>query len=196
MNIINLTKDCEQIELSQFDLITNFDCGDQDLNDFFNHTAILYQNERLGKTFYYQYRQTEKVICAFSLSADSVKTFLLSNNRRRKIKALLPYEKSLQSYPAILIGRLGVSVDFGGQGIGSQLIEIIKEFCQSKFEHYARFLTVDAYNKPEVLKYYEKNDFEFLFLTEEDERNNLKKSINSDEPLNSRQMFFDLTRYE
>jgi len=96
----------------------------------------------------------------------------------------------------MLIGRLGVSTEFSGQGVGSQLMEIIKEFCFDKFKHYVRFLTVDSYNKPEVLNYYEKNDFEFLFLTEEDERRNLKKGIDSDESLNSRQMFFDLKRYE
>ena len=196
MNDIDLTKECEQIELSYSDLITNFDCGDQDLNDFFNRDSILYQNERLGKTFYLRHKQSQKVVCAFSLSADSVKTFLLTNNRRRKVKELLPHEKSLQSYPAMLIGRLGVSTEFSRQGIGSKLMKVIKEFCYYNFEHYVRFLTVDAYNKPEVLKYYEKNDFKLLFLTEEDERQNLKKSINNDEPLHSRQMFFDLKRYE
>jgi len=193
---IDLEKDCEAFELDDNNLITNFDCGDKDLNDFFNNDAILYQNERLGKTFFHRHNQTQKVVCAFSLSADSVKTFLLTNNRRRKIKEMLPHEKSLQSYPAMLIGRLGVSAEFTGQGVGTQLMKIIKEFCFDKFRHYVRFLTVDAYNKPEVLKYYERNDFIFLFQTEEDERQNLKKSFNSDEPLNSRQMFFDLKRYE
>ena len=156
----------------------------------------MYQNERLGKTFYFRHKKLKKIVCAFSLSADSVKTFLLTNNRRRKVKELLPHEKSLQSYPAMLIGRLGVSTEFGGHGIGSQLMEFVKAFCFDKFEHYVRFLTVDAYNKPEILSFYEKNNFRFLFLTEEDERQNLKKSINNDEPLNSRQMFFDLKRYE
>ena len=194
--MIDLVFDCEKIELSHSDLIINFDCGDKDLNDFFNRDAILYQNERLSKTFYFRHYQTQKVTCAFSLSADSVKTFLLTNNRRRKVKKLLPHEKSLQSYPAMLIGRLGVSIELGGQGIGTQLLEFVKAFCSDKFEHYVRFLTVDAYNKPEVLSFYLKNDFEFLFLTEEDERQNLKKSFNRDAPLNSRQMFFDLKRYE
>jgi len=194
--MIDLIKDCERIEISHIELISNFDCGDQDLNDFFNRDALLYQNERLGKTFYFRHKQTQKIVCAFSLSADSVKTFLLTNNRRRKVRELLPHEKSLQSYPAMLIGRLGVSTEFDGQGVGSQLMEFVKAFCFDKFEHYVRFLTVDAYNKPSVLKYYEKNDFKFLFLSEEDERQNLKKNINSDEPLNSRQMFFDLKRYE
>jgi len=112
------------------------------------------------------------------------------------VRELLPHEKSLQSYPAMLIGRLGISIEFSGQGAGSKLMKVIKEFCYYNFEHYVRFLTVDAYNKPAVLKYYEKNEFKFLFLSEEDERQNLKKNINSDEPLNSRQMFFDLKRYE
>jgi GNAT superfamily N-acetyltransferase len=194
--MMDLTKDCEQIELSQTDLINDFDCGDKDLNDFFNREAILYQNERLGKTFYLRRKHTKEIVCAFSLSADSVKTFLLTNNRRRKVKELLPHEKSLQSYPAMLIGRLAVSTGFSGQGVGSQLMEIIKAFCYYNFEHYVRFLTIDAYNKPEVLNFYEKNNFKFLFLTEEDERQNLKKSMNSDEPLHSRQMFLDLKRYE
>ena len=193
---VNLETDCDAFELSENNLIADFDCGDQDLNDFFNRDAILYQQERLGKTFFHRHKESLKIVCAFSLSADSVKTFLLTNNRRRKVRELLPHEKSLQSYPAMLIGRLGVSMEFGGQGIGSQLMGIIKEFCFDKFDHYVRFLTVDAYNKPEVLRYYEKNDFKFLFSTEEDERQNLKKSINSDEPLNSRQLFFDLKRYE
>jgi len=193
---INLEIDCEAFELSVDNLIADFDCGDKDLNDFFNRDAIFYQNERLGKTFFYRHKHSGKVVCAFSLSADSVKTFLLTNNRRKKVKELLPQEKSLQSYPAMLIGRLGVSNVFGRQTIGTQLMEIVKEFCFNKFEHYVRFLTVDAYNKPEILYFYEKNNFKFLFLTEEDERKNLKKSFNSDEPLNSRQMFFDLKRYE
>ena len=193
---MNLEIDCGAFELSDDNLITDFDCGDKDLNDFFNSDAILYQNERLGKTFFHRHKQTQNVVCAFSLSADSVKTFLLNNNRRRKVRELVPHEKSLQSYPAMLIGRLGVSTEFNGHGVGTQLMKIIKEFCFDKFKHYVRFLTVDAYNKPEVLKYYEKNNFKFLFLTEEDERQNLKKSINIDEPLNSRQMFFDLKRYE
>jgi len=193
---INLEIDCEAFELSADNLIRDFDCGDKDLNDFFNSEAILYQNERLGKTFFHRHKQTEKIVCAFSLSADSVKTFLLTNNRRKKVREMLPHEKSLQSYSAMLIGRLGVSTEFAGQGVGTQLMKIIKEFCFDKFKHYVRFLTVDAYNKPEVLKYYEKNDFIFLFLTEEDERQNLKKSFNNNEPLHSRQMFFDLKRYE
>ena len=45
----------------------------------------------------------------------------------------------------------------------------------------ARFLTVDAYNNPQVLAYYQKNDFSFVFSTEQQEKDNLKKTFAVDE---------------
>jgi hypothetical protein len=38
--MIDLLIDCESIALSAEQLITDFDCGDSDLNDFFNNDAI------------------------------------------------------------------------------------------------------------------------------------------------------------
>ena len=54
--MIDLVNACERMEISHFDLIDNFDCGDHDLNDFFNRDAILYQDERLGKTFFLRHK--------------------------------------------------------------------------------------------------------------------------------------------
>jgi GNAT superfamily N-acetyltransferase len=192
--MIDLRRDCKFIKLTQTNLIINFDCGDSDLNDFFNRDAILFQEQLLGKTFFFRLEEEKRVVAAFSLSADSIKTRLLSSGRREKVKQLIPREKSLQSYPAFLIGRLGVSVEFSGQGVGSQLLEIIMEFSLALYPNLARFLTVDAYNSPGVLNYYQKNDFNFLFTTEEQERENLKKSVAGTEILRTRQMFFDLKR--
>jgi len=190
-----LLTDCTFLELLPESPITSFDCGDSDLNDFFNHDALLFQRERLGQTFYFCTRETNKVVCAFSLSADSLKTVLLPGSRIKKIKELIPREKSLQSYPAILIGRLGVSIEFSGQGVGSQLMEGIKIYCNSRFPHLARFLVVDAYNNDSVLSYYMKNDFSFVFSTEQQERENLKKVIAENENLRTRQMFYDMKRW-
>jgi ribosomal protein S18 acetylase RimI-like enzyme len=195
MKMIDLRKDCKFIRLTQTSLINNFDCGDSDLNDFFNRDSILFQEQLLGKTFFFRLNETEKVVAAFSLSADSIKTWLLPSGRRGKVKQRIPHEKSLQSYPAFLIGRLGVSVEFGGQGVGSQLLEVIMNISTTRYSNVARFLTVDAYNSPGVLNYYRKNDFDFLFTTEEQERENLKKSVAETETLRTRQMFFDLKRY-
>lgn len=194
--MIDLSKDCELIELSQENLINDFDCGDSDLNDFFNRDAILFKEQLLGQTHFFRHKETGKKVCCFSLSSDSVKIFLLSSGRRGKVKQLIPHEKSLQSYPAFLIGRLGVSVKFIGQHVGSQLLNYIKVFALEKFPNLGRFLVVDAYNRPEVLNFYQKNDFLFLFTDEKQERDNLKKTISDTSPLRTRQMFYDMKRYE
>jgi hypothetical protein len=51
MPALILETDCELLELSDEQLIEDFDCGDSDLNDFFNHDAILYQQQRSGNSF-------------------------------------------------------------------------------------------------------------------------------------------------
>jgi GNAT superfamily N-acetyltransferase len=187
--------DCDFLELSPESPITEFDCGDSDINDFFNHDAPLFQRARLGQTYYYRLKETERTVCAFSLSADSIKTVLLPGSRIKKIRDLIPREKALQSYPALLIGRLGVSVEFAGQGIGSQLMEDIKSYCNLRFPHLVRFIVVDAYNSASVLSYYQRNDFFFFFSTEQQEKDNLKKTVAEDENLHTRQMFYDMERW-
>ena len=157
---------------------------------------MLFQRERLGQTYYYCLTGTKKIVCAFSLSADSLKTVLLPGSRIKKIKKLIPREKALQSYSALLIGRLGVSAEFTGQGIGSQLMEDIKSYCNLRFPYLARFLVVDAYNSDPVLSYYLKNDFSFVFSTEQQEKENLKKMVSEDEILFTRQMFYDMERWK
>jgi GNAT superfamily N-acetyltransferase len=168
--MINLVNDCTVGSLSPKHLIVDFDCGNADLNDFFNNDAIHYQNQWLCRTYFFRHDETGKIVCAFSLSADALKAYLLPNSRRKKVKAHVPNEKSMQSYPAYLIGRLGVASNFTGQGVGSQLMKFIMNFCAIHFNGLFRFLLVDAYNQPEVLIYYQKNDFGFVFSTEEQER--------------------------
>ena len=194
--MLNISNDCVRVELTQNDLIIGFDCGDRDLNNFFNNDAILFQEQLLGQTHFFRHVESGKIVCAFSLSADSIKSNLLPNSRRKKIKQLIPNEKSLQSYPSFLIGRLGVSVEYRGQGVGTQLLKYIKLFTLKEFPYLGRFLVIDAYNKPDVLNYYQKNGFIFVFSSEEQEREYLKKSVESSESLHTRQMFYDMMRWK
>ena len=133
---MNLLMDCDCEELSQENLINDFDCGDSDLNDFFNHDAILFKEQMLGQTHFFRHKETGKLVCCFI------------------------------------------------------------RFCAKKFPNLGRFLVVDAYNRPEVLNFYQKNDFLFLFTDEKQERDNLKKTINDTSPLRTRQMFYDMKRHE
>ncbi|MDR0811471.1 MAG: N-acetyltransferase [Paludibacter sp.] len=192
--MLDLQKDCELIELSQSDIIENFNCGDADLNDFFNIDAILYQEQMLGQTFFFRHNVSRKIVCAFTLSPDSLNTSLLPNNRSKKVRENISHRKPLKSFPAYLIGRLGVSVEFENQGIGSQLLKIIRFFCLDKFRFYCRFIVVDAYNKPEILNFYQKNDFQTVFSTEQQERD--YKKLETDAPLRTRYMFYDMINWK
>jgi GNAT superfamily N-acetyltransferase len=188
--MLNLKTDCDFLVLSEEQLITDFDCGNADLNDFFNQDAVHFKNQMLARTGFFQHNETGKVVCAFSLSPNGLKASDLPGNRRKKVTNLIPREKTLKSYPAFLIGRLAVASDFAGQGVGSQLMEFIKSYCFDFFPDFCRFLVGDAYNEPAVLTFYQKNKFTSVFSTEEQEQESSKQNIT--EPLRTRYMFFDM----
>ena len=96
-----------------------FDCGDSDLNYFFREDAIFYSRELLGKTYCYLLDQDPSVIvCAFTLSNDSIKVRYLPNSRKKKVNRCIPRIKQYKSYPAVLLGRLGVNKEYINKGIG------------------------------------------------------------------------------
>ena len=144
--MIDLEKDCEMVLLTEEQVISGFDCGNSDLNEFFNQDALAYKQQMLSRTYYFRHKNKGAAVCAFSFSASSIKTADLPGSRRKKVKEFIPREKTLKSYPALLIGRLGVAVEFNGQGAGSQLINAIKNFCLINFPDFVRYLLVDAYN--------------------------------------------------
>ena len=185
-----LKNDCDMLLLSEEHIISGFDCGNADLNDFFNRDAIQYKHQMLSRTYFFRHKIIGAIVCAFSFSASSIKTADLPGSRRKKVKELVPREKSLKSYPGILIGRLGVSTQFSGQGVGMQLIGFIKDFCLSNFPDFVRYLLVDAYNEPAVIRFYRKSDFALVFSTEEQEKANYRQL--PDEALQTRYMFYDM----
>ena len=48
--MIDLIDDCDMFLLSEEHIISGFDCGNADLNDFFNHDALLYKRQMLSRT--------------------------------------------------------------------------------------------------------------------------------------------------
>ena len=169
-----------------------FSCGDKDLDDFFNHDAIKYEQQLLGKSYCFRLDSDNSVVvCAFTLSNSSVDARNLPNNRRRKLTENIPHEKTLSSYPATLIGRLGVDKELGGKGIGTELIDFIKSWMLDRSNKTAcRYLTVDAYNNAPVLKFYGMNGFKTLFSSETQEKEYI--GLPPEKELKTRLMYFDL----
>ncbi|MDR3184303.1 MAG: GNAT family N-acetyltransferase [Prevotellaceae bacterium] len=192
--MVDLRTQCEFVILSAERLIAGFDCGDTDLNEFFNHEALHYKEQLLAQTGFFRHYETGEVVCAFSLSPNALKIADLPGSRRKKVREYIPREKSLQSYPAFLIGRFGVALTFRGQGIGAQLMDFIKIHCLITYPDFCRFLLIDAYNNSSVLNFYQKNNFSAVFSSEEQERDAYK--MNVDEPLRTRYLFFDMIHWK
>jgi len=189
----NLVEDCKLFTVSEEHLITNFNCGDEELNDFFNNKSFLFKEQLLAMTCFFRHNETGKIVCAFSLSPNALKSSDLPNSRRKKVSEYIPREKTLQSYPAFLIGRLGVSTEFGRQGIGTQLMDFVKTYCRANYPDFCRFLIIDAYNEPSILSFYQKNNFSTVFSTEEQEKEAYK--IKPEEVLQTRYLFYDMIHW-
>jgi predicted GNAT family N-acyltransferase len=152
-----------------------FDCGDDDLNDFFLNDAKLYHTQRLSVT-YFEENETQTVFF-FSLINDRITTS--DTDKWNKLARNIPNSKRRKGYPAVKIGRLGINKDLQGKGIGTEVMDIIKNFIG--FGNYptgAKFLTIDAYKGS--IKYYEKNGFNFMTDKDKDE--------------DTRAMYFDLMK--
>ena len=74
----------------------------------------------------------------------------------------------MRRYPGVLVGRLAVNQEYSHKGIGSEALLFIKQwFLSPDNKTGCRFVVVDAVNDPNVLQFYQKNGFVFLFTTEE-----------------------------
>ncbi|GHS97674.1 N-acetyltransferase [Bacteroidia bacterium] len=162
------------------------------MDEFFLNDADNYNRQLLGKSFCYRLDEDPSIIvCAFTLANSSIEGKNLPNSRRKKLTENIPHEKHLSSYPAILIGRLGVSKEYGKKGIGSELLKFITALAvQSDNWSSCRYITVDAYNNEGTRKYYEANGFKYLFSTEKQEKEYL--DIPDEKELKTRLMYFDL----
>lgn len=172
----------------------SFSCGNDDLDDFFRFNSIAYAKVLFGKTYcFYEIEKPACIVCAFTVSNASIFTNRLPNARKKKVSREVPHAKQDLIYPAVLIGRLGIDVNYQRLHVGSELVDFIKVwFAESNNKTGCRYLVVDAYNSETPISFYKKNDFDFVFSTEEQEKG--YRNIESDQPLRTRLMYFDLIR--
>ncbi len=171
-----------------------FNCGVDDLNDFFANDAIAYEKDLMGKTYcWLDNTDDTKIVAMITLANAGIQTTHLKNNPKRRLNKGIAYNKQGRTYPAVLIGRLGVSLDFQSfeYRIGAQIMDFIKEwFTTQDNKTGCRFLLVDAVNSPHTIRYYERNGFLPLFPRVNDEKEYY--SINFDDELRTRMFYFDL----
>ena len=167
-----------------------FSCGYDDLDEYFLKDSPLWADQMYGKTYCFVLKEDpQTIVCAFSLSNETIRVDLLPNSQKKKFLKEIPKEKRMRRYPAVLIGRLGVDIQFANNGIGTELMQILKFwFVEPDNKAAVRYLAVDALNNSRTLNYYEKNGFAYLFKDEEQEA----VSSRMKQPLKTRYMYFDL----
>lgn len=138
-----------------------FSCGDADLDEYFARDSIEGGRELIAVT--YAFIGDDGCVHAFvSLSNDSIKREDTPRSVWERITRPIPRPKRYASTPTVKIGRLGVCHKHRGQGVGTWVLDYLKVWFTRGNKTGCRFLVVDAYNKPEALRFYQKNGFEFL----------------------------------
>jgi len=171
-----------------------FNCGNDDLNEFFQIDSYAHFKELLATTYYFQpIEATEKnmflPVALISLLNDRIEITKEERKGEKKgfgkdLQKSIPYPKrNYSSFPAVKIGRLGVSIKYQRNDIGTCLLNMIKDLFLKNNRTGCRYITVDAYNTEKTINFYLKNNF--LPLWDED----------IDDPY-SRILYFDLKRHQ
>ena len=153
--------------LGESDVVTGFDCGDNDLNDFIMTDAPLYFRVRLATSYVLEDGESGEVMGYFSLAHDriSLTDFPSNSAYNRFRKRFFAQGKMFKSYPALKICRLATDKKFRGEGIGAMLVNTIIGSYRNDNKAGCRFITVDAY--ADALPFYFK--LGFAPLSKEDE---------------------------
>lgn len=156
----------------------SFTSADKDIDEFFHEDSIVGARELMCVT--YLWHESDRLKAFFAVSNDSIKREECPRSAFERI-AKLVRGKRYSSMPAVKIGRLGVHVDFKRTGVGSRILDYLKIWFTVGNKTGCRFLVVDAYNKSDVLAFYESNGFQFLTGSDKDEE--------------TRIMYFDLIQF-
>lgn len=153
--------------LATGDIVSGFDCGDEDLNDFIQTDASLYYQARLATSYVLEDIHSGKIMAYFSLAHDRVSlTDFPSNSAYNRFRRqFFARGKMFKSYPALKICRLATDLQYRGLGLGTLVVNMIIASYQHDNKAGCRFVTVDAYR--DALPFYYKQGF--IPLSKEDE---------------------------
>lgn len=85
-----------------------------------------FSSQLMGKTHCFTLEDDPTfIVAAFTISNDSIKNEL-PNSRKKKLLKYIPRAKIHRSYPAALIGRLGVHKKYQGTTVAKELMDFIK----------------------------------------------------------------------
>ncbi len=160
-------------------IIKPFKCQDDDLNSFLFDDAQKYLADLMAVTYLLEDLPSKKTVAYFSLLNDKI-TF--DPNQRsiwNRLSRRIANAKRRKHYPAVKIGRLAISEEYAGQGLGRDIIRLIKFMFTHGNRTGCQFVTVDAYRN--AVGFYQKCGFDFISEKDREEV--------------TRSMYYDLKRF-
>ena len=137
--------------LDKKDNLTDFDCGDSQINSWFQQRAKQWQ--RKGLSVVYVMERDNDITGFYSLTAGSLDP---NDNGSSDIQKGLPRSMPV---PIILIGQLGADRRTRGQGTGSELLEDAFRRCW-QLSQQVGIRAVVVHPRPGLFEYYHKFGFE------------------------------------
>lgn len=126
---------------------SDFDCNDEDLNEFIQKDAESQMQSKINVTYACIYEN--KPVGYMTLSSDSIK---INSDDKKRLGIGYPV------YPALKIGRLAVDKEYKRMHIGSSIILWVVGKALNLCEDVGiRFISVDSYE--DAQPFYEKNYF-------------------------------------
>jgi GNAT superfamily N-acetyltransferase len=158
-----------KVRLTDTYSIKPFDCGVADLNDFLFNDAKTHLKYLSSVTYLFETK--DKTIAYYSLRNDLLridphidKDFdkEISNIIADKDYSFLLEMKDISTHPSAKIGRFAVDMEFQRCGYGTQILNSIIVSFLNNNKTGCQFLTVDAINNMDTLRFYEKNEFSYV----------------------------------
>ena len=178
--------------LTQNHDLSDFDCGDEDLNDFLKNDALKQQNDLLNVTKLILCEN--KIIGFVSLLTD---TLILKNIRETNVKINIKSNLNIKNrnrlLPAVKIGRFALDEKYIGKGLGSHILTSILMTLKLKSEQDIgfRFIIVEGYAK--AFNFYVlKNGFKNL--KKDDKKVKEIDFISKRDPNKTFYLYFDLKK--
>lgn len=133
-------------KLTEADDVSQFDCGDEEINSFLKEDAFQHQKDDLAVTYSLKNGEIGKILGYVSLAMGALEM---------DEDGISPYPQQ----PAILLARLGVDKGYRGNRYGYQLIDYAVFVALGLKERVGcRYLFTEAY--PERVDYYKKKGFQ------------------------------------
>lgn len=172
--------------------LNDFDCGDEDLNEFLKKDALNQQKENLNITKLAIYNG--KIIGFASILTDTLQLKNIKDEKLQfKIKGKLNINSKNRGISAVKIGRFAIDERYSSKGLGKHILRNIlknlKQISENKIGF--RFIIIEGYAKAFNF-YVVKNGFEYL-KKDEKSIDKIDKIINQD-PTKTFYLYLDLEK--